>query len=183
MAISSLLNDTAPARFAAKFNTSNEGCWEWTARLTKDGYGQFRTGGKGSPNVPAHRVAWTLAYGDVPDGLLVLHRCDNRCCVRPDHLFVGTPADNSADMVAKARAASGSRNARFGAKDFPQPTRERRARGEHNGWARLTEDDVRVIREAYATGQWRQVDLAERFGTPQTNISRIVNRRAWAHVD
>lgn len=82
-------------------------CWQWTGGCFVSGYGQIKVAGK---PWKAHRLAWTLTNGEVPDGLFVLHRCDNPKCVRLDHLFLGTNADNSADMVAKGRQATGERH-------------------------------------------------------------------------
>lgn len=79
-----------------------EGCWEWTGATTW-GYGEVNRQGISGRRV--HRLAWEFAYGPIPDGLMVLHRCDNRSCVRPDHLFLGTAADNMHDMIAKGRAS------------------------------------------------------------------------------
>lgn len=77
-----------------------DGCWEWQASTYGIGYGQFHRDGV---MTPAHRMAWQLTHGSIPDGMVVCHRCDNPPCVRPDHLFLGTNKDNSRDMVAKGR--------------------------------------------------------------------------------
>jgi hypothetical protein len=78
------------------------GCWEWQAAKLRRGYGQFGSG-QGKRLILAHRMAWTLFVGKIPDGLCVLHKCDNPPCVNPNHLFLGTYKDNAEDMVAKNR--------------------------------------------------------------------------------
>lgn len=78
-------------------------CWLWLAATNPSGYGKMSKGGHAAPLVAAHRLSWELHYGPVPDGLFVLHRCDNPPCVRPDHLFLGTHDDNMADATAKGR--------------------------------------------------------------------------------
>lgn len=76
------------------------GCWVWTGAINRHGYGNAKVDRR---NVGIHRMAWALAFGDVPDGLLVLHKCDMRSCVNPQHLFLGTHKDNTADMIKKNR--------------------------------------------------------------------------------
>lgn len=85
--------------------TPTSGCWEWAGARSNEGYGQLRNGQRGS--LQAHRVSWTIHFGEIPDGMFVLHHCDNRPCVRPDHLFLGTQADNLHDMYSKGRGRYG----------------------------------------------------------------------------
>lgn len=94
-------------RFWEKVDKSDD-CWVWTANCTKGRngekrYGLISAGRRGEGMLYAHRVSWELHFGQIPESLRVLHRCDNPQCVRPDHLFVGTQADNMADMVEKGR--------------------------------------------------------------------------------
>ena len=148
------------SRFWSHVDRSNE-CWEWTGHHNRYGYGRISIGSRldgTSREVMAHRYSWELHYGPINDAL-VLHRCDNRKCVRPDHLFLGTNADNTNDMVAKGRVAKGEQ--------LPQ--------------AKLTEADVRRIREM-ATTMTHQA-IADLYGVRQPAISRIVHRKRWGHVD
>lgn len=95
---------TAVERFERKFSPEpNSGCWIWTERLKRDGYGQFKYLGMMQQ---AHRVAWMLYRGDIPDGKSVLHKCDNPWCVNPNHLFLGTQLDNMRDAANKGRINS-----------------------------------------------------------------------------
>lgn len=146
------------ARFRAKFVARPDGCWEWTASRRPNGYGQFKLGDRVGY---AHRASYTLFVGAIPVGMFVCHRCDNKACVNPEHLFVGTAADNMADMAAKGRG------------------RKTGSRGERNGRAILTAEQVVSIREALNAGAVG-LRLAEAYGVGPTAISRIRSGRAWA---
>jgi hypothetical protein len=173
---------TLAEQFIAKVEPSTEGCWTWTASVTttvrpsgyRCPYGQLRRAGR---LLLAHRVSWELHAGPVPEGMRVLHRCDNPRCVRPDHLFLGTQADNVADARAKGwlRTATGDRH---GSRTHP----ERRPRGERSKAARLDEDRVREIRALAARGGLSQRAIARRFGVGRSTVRGVVARRVWRHV-
>jgi len=134
-------------------------CWIWTSATNEHGYGVMRPEGRRSgPTVKAHRVSVTLDGRD-PSGLNVLHRCDNPPCARPDHLIIGTKADNSQDMIAKGRGLV----------------------GERNGHAKLTAEQVVDIRRRRAAGE-RRKDLAAEFGVSGAAITRVANGEGWRHV-
>lgn len=163
-----------------------EGCWPWTACKTIHGYGWTRTGGIGHS---AHRVAYTIANGPIPDGLVVCHRCDNRPCCNPAHLWLGTSADNAADCSAKGRTARGDRNGSRihpdrlprGDQSFARLHPERLVRGVDYWSAKLDEDKVRAIRLAAAAGESGR-SLGLRFGVCKATIQRVVNRYSWKQV-
>lgn len=145
-------------RFWAKVQKT-DGCWFWTAFLNDWGYGTFRVL---EGNRLAHRVAWVIEYGLIPDGMCVLHRCDETSCVRGTHLFLGTDKDNAADRVAKGRNDN--------------------KKGKRNPNAILTEEQVKEIRGTPAS----VIDdiLATKYGVAYQTIYgiRTRDRGCWGHV-
>lgn len=132
-------------------------CREWTGGIDEDGYGRFRVGHHGV--FKAHRYAWQLATGEDPGALCVLHKCDNRRCVRPDHLFLGTRPENMADMAEKHRSTIGERNPR----------------------ARLTNAAVVEIRARLSAGE-SHASLARAFGVSTRTIQGIHAGNRWRRV-
>lgn len=144
-----------------KVGTPDE-CWPWLRlRNQKTGYGLLRVNGK---MVYAHRRAYELMNGAIPVGMHICHACDNPICVNPNHLWLGTPADNVRDRDSKGRHRSNP---------SPQPTY-------HN--AKVTMADVVAIRRDYAAGRETYASLTERYGLQRTAISDIVNRKSWHHI-
>ena len=146
-------------RFWQKVRKS-DGCWEWQAHRFRTGYGALRISGK---TETAHRVSYRLNVGPIPEGLWVLHRCDNPGCVRPDHLFLGTRLDNVADMDAKGRRTQ----------------------------AILTVADVQEIRARAEmlprtrSGKRKMgsmIQLAAEYGVSKGTIKYVVARKLWRHV-
>lgn len=134
-------------------------CRVWTGERTRGGYGVVIVSTRPKRVRPAHRLAWELAHGPIPDGMNVLHRCDVRQCILPDHLFLGTDADNRDDCVAKGH----------------------HARGERQGMAKLTEPEVLDIRRLVAEGVWRR-QIAARFGISHVTVRSIAQRKTWKHI-
>jgi hypothetical protein len=159
---------TIPAeeRFWAKVDKSDgdDSCWIWKAGIRKDGYGVFHPSAL-NRNKVAHRFAYELTYGEIPDGLLACHKCDNHKCVNPKHIFLGTQRDNMRDMLAKGRNGT------------------KRVTGESHHKAKLSNEKISYIRNRYAVGDIKQKDLAKEFGVSQTNISCIIRRTGWRCVE
>ncbi len=139
-------------------------CWPWTGRLGNGGgagYGKFRMGRAGSPSVSPMRVAYELATGaTAPAGMHVCHKCDNRACCNPRHLFIGTCAENTYDRHAKGRDA----------------------RGEGHGRSKMTDASVAALRAEWAACPSDQRALAAKYGVSQATVWNILNRNTWAHV-
>lgn len=147
-------------RFWSKVDRSGgpDACWPWMAYRQPKGYGIARHDGRLEL---AHRVAWMLENGPIPDGLCALHKCDNRPCANPSHLFLGTNVDNVRDRDAKGRGGS--------------------ARGERNRHAKLSASDIPWIRAWRGAGFMERVIAAE-YGVSQATVSSVSRRTTWEHV-
>lgn len=156
-------------------------CWRWLGAKSGKGYGKVRVG---RGRVDVHRLVYALVNGPIPDGLQVLHRCDNPICCRPDHLFLGTQSDNMQDMLAKGRNFHQTRPERLarGARNGAYTQPECRRRGERNGRAILAEADVVAVRRLHATGDYLLRDLAARYGVSVATIHRAVRGKAWSYL-
>lgn len=158
-------------RFLRKFIVSSTGCWEWIASSRGAGYGSIRVGTK---IVDAHRVAYTLFKGDIPDGLLVCHTCDNRKCVNPDHLFLGTYKDNYDDAVAKGRMKTTTEGITTEARE------KLRNKSRENSINRVYEIGlILAIKEALMCGM-RNRDISELYGVNRFLVSNIKTGKNWA---
>lgn len=161
--------DSLPERIRVKiWPEPMSGCWLWGGALDGHGYGVARWRDRLEK---AHRIVAEEVFGQRPT-LCVLHRCDNRACCNPDHLFLGTQAENMADMARKGRAASGDRN---GSRKVQMP------RGSAQGNSKLTESQVIRIRKLLDRG-FRQREIAEEFGVCRSLVCHIGKRRVWRHV-
>lgn len=162
-----LKGEPAEKRFWEKVNKSGPvhpvlktQCWEWAASTYTSGYGQFWTG---EDLVSAHRYAYTLEYGSIPDGVILLHICDNPACVRSDHLRPGTNADNTADMISKGRA--------------PRPRG-----GKRRGNNAFTDEQAKELREEFARTDISIVDFAKMHDVHPDTMWKLIKRKRYAHV-
>lgn len=145
------------ARLRSKVNIV-DGCWVWTGSKNVLGYGFIRVG---THNVRAHRASYTAFKGEIPEGLYVCHTCDNPQCINPDHLFAGTPAENTTDMIAKGRKRLGPP-----------------LRGERHPRCKLTIDQAREIKSAKGTAR----ELAAKYGVSHALIVGIRNGTNWRYI-
>ncbi len=137
-------------------------CWFWQGSVYSTGYGVLKHHGK---RFGAHRLAYQIAFGEIPDGLLVCHHCDNPPCVNPKHLFLGTARDNAHDALSKGRYCNGERIVQ----------------------SKLKTEDVLAIRKAYVANPRRKSEsggtaLAKKFGISTSNVSDIIHRKIWKNV-
>ncbi len=144
-------------RFKKFVKIDSLGCWNWTGYLDPDGYGRFQIN---KLSKRAHRVSYELYKGMIKPALLVCHKCDNRKCVNPKHLFLGTVIDNTKDMVTKNRHNKGSKI----------------------GTSKLKESDISKIKKLYAKGNTTLHKLGFKFGVSYAQIHRIVKNQSWRHL-
>lgn len=140
-------------------------CWTWRGTLAAYGYGRTTWMGR---QTGTHRVSWEIHHGAIPDGLSVLHRCDNPPCVNPAHLFLGTQTDNMRDMTSKSRHAH-------------QAHPETYPKGVRHWKARLTEEMVLSIRRRHARGE-TFADIAREVGISRATVSQAGRGQTWAHI-
>jgi len=136
-----------------------EDCWIWSASCFNSGYGAFHLRGK---IVKAHRFAYILSHGEIPNELEICHKCDNPSCVNPAHLFSGTHKENMLDMHIKGRFVN--------------------TLVPGNKSAKLTIVQVKEIRFLYSTGAWTQKALAQKFSVYQTTVSKIIRWESWRDI-
>lgn len=156
-------------RLAANSERRGE-CIVWTGNCRPNGYGRVTISRRKS--LSAHRLAYTLSVGEIPEGMHVCHRCDNRPCINPAHLFLGTALDNMRDKVAKGRQARGEGHGFH-------TTPEARPRGEGHGLAKLTAEQVAEIRRRYIPRKVTMRALAAEYGISSSNVCFIVHGATW----
>ncbi len=149
--------ENIPKRFWDKVNKTNS-CWLWTAYKNHDGYGQF--GLKNRKAIGAHRYLYIELYGPIPEGMCVCHTCDNRGCVNPDHLWLGTHRDNMKDRMAKKRDA----------------------RGQRNGNVKLTDNQVRKIKKHLTRKDISRKEICRKFNIAYPTLCQIAYNITWRDV-
>lgn len=147
------------------------GCWEWQRARNEKGYGVCCIKRK---MYKAHRLSYEIHIGPIPVGASLLHSCDNPCCCNPLHLHPGTKAENNRDIVKRGRHVPG------GTKTPKLLCKYERGEGHHA--AKFTAEQIRSIRDRYASGECTQQKLASQYGTSRDAIGKIVRRERWAHV-
>lgn len=147
-----------PAHFWDRVEVQDSGCWEWIGYTNPKGYGRVTIDRRKSQT---HRLAYIDVHGEIPEGMLALHHCDNPPCVRSHHLYTGTPQDNSNDMVRRGRSGVG----------INHPN------------AKLTDETVLAMRAQYANGDESHRTISDTYGVPFKTTSAILGRTTWKHLD
>ena len=157
------------------FVEKTDSCWWWRGSVGRNGYGRVSMNRHWHY---AHRLAWQITHGPIPPGFFVCHTCDQPPCVNPDHLFLGTPADNIHDARTKKRLRP---NPPSGSQHWTRQHPDRVRRGEANNKAKLTATEVKAIRKAYQDG-CSQTELAHRYGIKQSSVWKVLAGHTWKHV-
>lgn len=148
---------TDPLEIFNYFTLKGDGCWVWIGAKANTGYGYITHKGK---ILNSHRLSWKVNIGEIPPGMSVLHKCDNRICVRPDHLFLGTITDNMADKTKKGRQLKGTQM--------------------HS--SKLTDEDVINIRKQYVPWKVSLTTLGKKYGVHHTTILDVLHGESWKHI-
>jgi hypothetical protein len=165
-------HESARKRLATKSIPAGDGgCIEWQGHRSPSGYGVMGFLGKVHR---AHRVSYTVNVGPIPDGMCVCHSCDNRACVNPAHLFLGTHAENMADMASKKRSNNSAAVA-------SRLMSEKRPRGERHGMSKYNDETILSIRRLRHDG-WKLKEIAARFDMPWQTVQGICVGHLWAHL-
>ena len=156
---------------------SKEKCWNWTGPIHANGYARLAYGKVTGPNFyfeSGHRFSYHMHYGkEIPKGMSVLHKCDNRKCVNPFHLFLGTQMDNMKDKISKGRDSKGEKHS--------LSTKLKTPRGSRNPAAKLKEEDVPKIVQMRNSGMFYK-DIADKFGISKVAIRNICIGKTWKHM-
>jgi hypothetical protein len=161
--ISDRLTSKAKARFWNKVSQT-DGCWNWTGAKDGAGYGMLSLFGRGRAPAKSHRISWVMSHGEIPIGMEVCHKCDNPACVRPDHLFLGSHAQNMTDAKLKGRMSVKSKGKPY----------------ENNNSAKLNAAQVEEIRGL--NGGITQAAIGARYGVHRTTVSNILRNKNWNYA-
>lgn len=159
VACSALRRGSFEERFWLRVKKSKS-CWEWQGRVGKLGYARIRRTDRS--RVFVHRLSYEMHHGPVPEGLLVLHTCDNRRCVNPKHLYVGTHQDNTDDMFRRGRA--------------------NKAQGERHGNAKLSDAEARRLVDMFRAGEATVAQLAVRYNLHPVHVDGVIKGRRRKHL-
>lgn len=176
-----MLQFTSNAERFARHIRRDGDCWLWTGFIAPSGYARFtlRHAKNQYTRGTAHRASWLLHRGEIPSGMMVCHTCDVRHCVNPEHLFIGSAQDNTDDMMRKGRrVAPSTANRMRGDNHTSRTNPERLKRGTDHHHAKITENEVLIIRASALKG----VELAKIYGLAPVTVSRIRRRMIWRHV-